>query len=181
MSEIEILDAESNVTPKDYLNHLLEFSKQSTQKNSIIFDFEVDANYCHCKITKYEIDGTRKEERQETFNNIEEVIEEILEPFLKKFANDNKIVINNISSYKEDTTSLKIISESNDMCNIYGIDEIIATKLSELVNKLEQSADISLEQQKIDNRGVGNVFAFVISILVLGVVMLGLLIPNFIK
>ena len=71
LSEIEILDAESNVTPKDYLNHLLEFSKQSTQENSIIFDFEVDANYCHWKITKYEIDGTRKEERQETFNNIE--------------------------------------------------------------------------------------------------------------
>ena len=67
------------------------------------------------------------------------------------------------------------------MWNIYGIGGINAKKMSELVNKLEQSADISLEQQKIDNRGVGNVFAFVISILVLGVVMLGLLIPNFIK
>lgn len=181
MSDIEILDIESNITPKDYLNDMLNFSKQSTQENSIIFDFEVDANYCHCKITKYEIDGIKKEEAQETFNNIEEVTKEILEPFLKSFAEANKIVINNISSYKEDTTSLKIISESNDMCNIHGIDEARATKLSEMVSKKEQSIDSSLAQQKIDNRGVGNVFAFVISLLILGVVILGLLIPNFIK
>lgn len=181
MSEVEILDIESNITPKDYLSYMLDFLKQSTQENSIIFDFEVDANYCHCKITKYEIDGTRKEERQETFTDIEEVIKEILEPFLKKFAADNKIVINNISAYKEDTTSLKIISESNDMCNIHGIDEKAATTLSEVVSKLEQSTDISVDQQKIDNRGVGNVFAFVISLLILSVVMLALLIPNFMK
>ena len=128
MSEIEILDAESNVTPKDYLNHLLEFSKQSTQENSIIFDFEVDANYCHCKITKYEIDGTRKEERQETFNNIEEVIEEILEPFLKKiFETDHK-------HNKIHTQTVRTIFSDNKSNILLNISTSIIFVLTNIVN-----------------------------------------------
>ena len=52
MAEIEMLDIESNTTPTSYLTKILEFLKQSTPENSIVFDFEVDANYCHCKATR---------------------------------------------------------------------------------------------------------------------------------
>lgn len=181
MAEIEILDFESKMTPKDYLNNILEFSKQTTQENSIVFDFEVDANYCHCKATKYNIDGLKDEIKEETFNNINIVMNELIEPFLKHFANLNKIVINNVSPYKDETSSLKIISETNDMCNIHGIDENSATRLSEMVRQIGTDNTLGLSQEKIDERGVGNVVAFMLSILILGTVIIGLLIPNFLK
>ena len=64
MAEIEMLDIESNTTPTSYLTKILEFSKQSTPENSIVFDFEVDANYCHCKATRYDIDGSKNTVQQ---------------------------------------------------------------------------------------------------------------------
>lgn len=181
MAEIEILDLESKITPKDYLTNILEFSKHTTQENSIVFDFEVDANYCHCKAIKYNIDGSKDEIKEETFNNISIVMNELIEPFIKHFADENKIVINNVSPYKEETSSLKIISETNDMCNIHGIDENSTTRLSEMVSQTEIDTKPSISQEKIDERGVGNVVAFMLSILILGIVIIGLLIPNFLK
>ena len=68
MAEIEMLDIESNTTPTSYLTKILEFSKQSTPENSIVFDFEVDANYCHCKATRYDIDGSKQEIKEEKIN-----------------------------------------------------------------------------------------------------------------
>ena len=81
--------------------------------------------------------------------------------------------------YKEETSSLKIISETNDMCNIHGIDEDNATKLSEMAKKT--SPTISMTQGQMDERGVGNVISFILSLLILGTVIVGLLIPNFLK
>lgn len=181
VSEIEILDIKSNITPKDYLANILEFSKETTPENSIVFDFEIDANYCHCKATKYDIDGSKEELKEETFDDINTVITELVEPFLKHFADINKIVINNISPYKEETSSLKIISETNDMCNIHGMDEKTTTRLSEMVRQTAKDTTIGMSQEKMDERGVGNIFAFIISFLVLGTVIIGLLIPNFLK
>ena len=73
MAEIEMLDIESNTTPTSYLTKILEFSKQSTPENSIVFDFEVDANYCHCKATRYDIDGSKQEIKEETKDVISEL------------------------------------------------------------------------------------------------------------
>lgn len=179
MAEIEMLDIESNTTSTSYLTKILEFSKQSTPENSIVFDFEVDANYCHCKATRYDIDGSKQEIKEETFDNITEVLKDLIEPFINHFADVNKIIINNVTPYKEETSSLKIISETNDMCNIHGIDEDNATKLSEMAKKT--SPTISMTQGQMDERGVGNVISFILSLLILGTVIVGLLIPNFLK
>lgn len=181
MSEIEILDLKSKLTPKEYLTNILTLSKQTTQENSIIFDFEIDRNYCHCKATKYNVDGSKEAIKEEIFDNINQVMNELIEPFLNHFVNTNKIVINNISSYKEQTTSLKVISEFNDMCNIHGIDEKNATRLSEKAKQIGMSNMSDISQEKMDQRGVGNVLAFIISILILATIIVGLLIPNFLK
>ncbi len=181
MSEIEILDLKSKLTPKEYLTNILTLSKQTTQENSIIFDFEIDRNYCHCKATKYNVDGSKEVIKEEIFDNINQVMNELIEPFLNHFVNANKIVINNISSYKEQTTSLKVISEFNDMCNIHGIDEKNATRLSEKAKQIGMSNMSNISQEKMDQRGVGNVLAFIISILILATVIVGLLIPIFLK
>lgn len=177
MSEIEMLDIKSNISPKEYLTKLLDISKHSTKENSIVYDFDIDRNYCHMKVTKYEVDGLKEEEKEQTFDNISEVINDMLTPFLENFAQEDNIVINNITPYKEDTSNLKIISESNDMCNIHGLDEELATKLSEMVGKIKTNTNHTTQQQ-IDNRGVGNALAFIISLLILGMVILGLLVPN---
>ena len=120
MDEVEKLEIQDTSTPQQYLDKINNFLKQSTPENSIIFEFDIDANYCHAKATKYEIDGSKEELEEETFSNLELVIQELLEPFLNQFTKDNKIVINQISPYKEEKVSLKIISEHNDMCNIHG-------------------------------------------------------------
>ncbi len=180
VSEIEILDIGNNISPKDYLTTLLELTKQSTPENSIVFDFDITTHYCHSKVTKYNIDGSKDVQKEVTFKDIKDAIENLIEPFLKTFANTNKIVINNISSYREDTSCLKVISEFNDMCNIQGIDENSATRLSEMIEKIGTNSG-NVIQERLDNQGVGNVVAFALSILILGIAILGMLIPNFLK
>ena len=179
MTEIEMLDIENNTTPANYLTKILEFSKTSTSSNSIVFDFEVDVNYCHCKAIKYDIDGSKQEIKEETFDQMNEVLKDLIEPFINHFAEENKIIINNVTPYKEQTSSLKMISEANDMCNIHGIDEDNATRLSEMVKKA--SPTISITQGQIDEKGVGNIVSFIRSRIILGTVIIGLLIPNFMK
>ena len=94
VSEIEILDIGNNISPKDYLTTLLELTKQSTPENSIVFDFDITTHYCHSKVTKYNIDGSKEVQKEVTFKDISDTIENLIEPFLKTFANTNKIVIN---------------------------------------------------------------------------------------
>lgn len=181
MDEVEKLEIEDTSTPQKYLEMINDFLKQSTPENSIIFEFNIDANYCHTKATKYEIDGSKEELEEETFSDINLVIKELLEPFLKQFTKENKIVINQISPYKEEKVSLKIISEHNDMCNIHGLQEKETTRISELVAQSTTHKVTNTSQDKIDQRGVGNALAFIFSILILGAIILGMLVPNFLK
>lgn len=181
MDEVEKLEIQDTSTPQQYLDKINNFLKQSTPENSIIFEFDIDANYCHVKATKYEIDGSKEELEEETFSNLELVIQELLEPFLNQFTKDNKIVINQISPYKEEKVSLKIISEHNDMCNIHGLQEKETTRISEAIGQTASNKPSAISQEKIDQRGTGNALAFIFSILILGAIILGMLAPNFLK
>lgn len=180
MAEIELLEMEEKMNTKEYLEQLIHFFQQSTKENSIVFHFELDPTSCTCKIIKYELDGSNQT-LEKRLNNKQDAIENILEPLITHFINNNKIIINNIASYKENTSSLKIISEENDMCNIQGIDEKLATRLSEMVEKSEKKFMTVQKEQQIDNKGVGNVLAFILSLFVLGIVILSFLLPNFMK
>ena len=63
------------------------------------------------------------------------------------------------------------------MCKINGLDNTNATYLSELVEKkMEQS----INQAKIDERGVGNILGFILSIILFAtIIMLMLFTSNF--
>ena len=67
------------------------------------------------------------------------------------------------------------------MCNITGLDDETVTKLLDLVDNIKRKAPIVNNQQKIDEKGIGNVFAFLISLLVVGLILLSMLVPNFVK
>lgn len=181
MDEVEKLEMEDTITPQKYLEKINSFLKQSTPENSIIFEFDIDANDCHTKAIKYEIDGSKEELEEENFSDAKLVIKELLEPFLKKFTVENKIVINQISPYKEEKVSLKIISEHNDMCNIHGLQEEEATRISEAIGQSTIHTTNGISQEKIDQKGFGNAMAFVFSILLLGAIILGMLVPSFLK
>ena len=64
------------------------------------------------------------------------------------------------------------------MINIIGLDENEIIRLSEMVNHMSKKENETLPQQKIDEKGVGNVLAFIISILVIGVILFGMLLPS---
>lgn len=179
MEEIEMLEVEDTTTPKQYLEKLIAFSTKATQENSIVYKFDIDNNYCHCEIIIYEINGSNEKLEKETFSDIEKTKKELIEPFLKYFSDNNKIVINNISPSLGETSNLKIISESNDMCEIHGMLDEDITRMSELVSHTEKEA--ASQQAKIDERGVGNTLAFVFSVLILGAIILAMLFPNFLK
>lgn len=177
-AKVEILDLEDKTTPKAYLARIVNYFKCSTQENSIIFNFEMDANYCHCKVIKYEVDGSKEELEQETFSDLELVLTDLLEPFLKNFSTNHKIVINSIQPAKNNTSNLKVISEQNDMCNIIGLKESITTRLSEKIRQKENNKTARTSQAKSDQKGVGNTLGFIISLLVVGTVILGLMFIN---
>ena len=105
----------------------------------------------------------------------EELLKNIIGPFVKELSTRNKIVINNISSYKGNTSSLKVISENNDMCKINGIDEKSATYLQE---KVDNKNTPEISQGKIDERGVGNILGFILSMIVFGLIILGMMTSN---
>lgn len=181
MEEIEILDLEKTENHQAYYQQLIEIIKEPTKANSLVIDFEFTISSCQSKITKYEIDGSNQVLLTKTFSNNKEVLTQIIEPFIQVFASKNNIVINSLSPGKENTTTLKIISEKNDMCNITGLDDETATKLLDLVDNIKRKAPIVNNQQKIDEKGVGNVFDFLISLLVVGLILLSMLVPNFVK
>lgn len=181
MEEIEILDLEPTENHQTYYQQLTEITKEPTKENSLVIDFEFTISSCQSKITKYEIDGSNQVLLSKTFSNNKEVLTQIIEPFVKDFASKNNIVINTLSPGKENTNTLKIISEKNDMCNITGLDDELATKLLDLVDNTKRKTPIVNNQQKIDEKGVGNVFAFLISLLVVGIILLSMLVPNFVK
>ena len=64
------------------------------------------------------------------------------------------------------------------MCNIQGMDEKEINRLSELI---EQKSRPINNQQQMNELGLGNIVAFIISILIVGTIILGMLIPNFWK
>lgn len=178
MEEIEILDIPEETSPTKYLDELISFLDQSTEENSIVIEFKFNKNYCDCKVVKYDVDGSNNKLKQKTFSNIKTVTTDIIEPFLKEFITKNKIVINNVLPDKQNTSDLKVISEHNDMCNIQGMDEKEINRLSELI---EQKSRPINNQQQMNELGLGNIVAFIISILIVGTIILGMLIPNFWK
>lgn len=178
MEEIELLETVEQEPHKECLEDLSACLKQSTKENSIVIKFVVESKYCHCNAIEYDVDGSNKKVEDKTFSEIDKVISMIIEPLIQQFIKTNKIMINNILPNQKNTSDLKIISEDNDMINIIGLDENEIIRLSEMVNHMSKKENETLPQQKIDEKGVGNVLAFIISILVIGVILFGMLLPR---
>ena len=179
MEEVEILEMEEMEPHQEYQEELSNFLKDTTKENSFVYEFKFDEKYCYCKVVKYELDGSHQELDNKKFSDTTAVIKEILEPFLKNFATQNEIIINTISPSKEDKSNLKVISENNDMINIFELEDEQITKLSEIVGQEKKNKQGIHPQQQMDEKGVGNIFAFIISLLVIGVILFGMLLPNF--
>ena len=179
MEEVEILEMEEMEPHQEYQEELSNFLKDTTKENSFVYEFKFDGKYCYCKVVKYELDGSHQELDNKKFADTAAVIKEILEPFLKNFAIQNEIIINTISPSQEDKSNLKVISENNDMINIFELEDEQITKLSEIVDQEKKNKQEIHPQQQMDEKGVGNIFAFIISLLVIGVILFGMLLPSF--
>lgn len=179
MEEIELLESVKQEPHKECLEDLFTCMKQSTKENSLVIKFVADSKYCRCNAIEYEVDGSNKEIEDKTFSEIDKVVSMVIEPLIQHFVTTNKIIINNISPNQGNTSDLKIISENNDMINIIGLDENEITRLSEMTDHMSKKESDILPQQKIDEKGVGNIFGFIISILVIGVILFGILLSNF--
>lgn len=180
MEEVEMLSIDATDPHQEYQKELLSFLNGASKDNSIIYEFNFDKQYCYCKITKYEIDGSHQILDNKTFSKPDEVLIEILEPFLKAFANQNNIVINNITPNKGNKSNLKIISEYNDMCNIINLNETDIIKLSELVEQEKKYHPKLPSNLNNNEKGLGNVIAFIISLIIVGIIILGMLVPDFV-
>lgn len=179
MEKIEILSIEATDPHKEYQQELLGFLKKATKENSVVYEFKFTNKYCYCKTVKYEIDGSNEILDDKTFSNPKEVLLKIIEPFLKEFANQNEIVINQILPKSNNRSDLKIISNNNDMCNIVDIEEEKVTKLSELVDHEKKNQSQTALNQENSEQGSGNVVAFIISLITVGILILGMLVPDF--
>lgn len=179
MEEVEILEMEEMEPHQEYQEELSSFLKETTKENSFVYEFKFDEKYCYCKVVKYELDGSHQELDNKKFSDTTAVIKEILEPFLKNFAIQNEIIINTISPSQEDKSNLKVISENNDMINIFELEDEQVTKFSEIVDQEKKNKQGLHPQQQMDEKGVGNIFAFIISLLVIGVILFGMLLPSF--
>lgn len=187
--EIEILELEDNkavTSYKDYIEESKNTIRQTTKDNSIVLDFKLEDTTCSTKITKFEIDGSNKIIKDITFPIENDIINELLEPVLKIYAQQNKIIINTVTPEKGELSVLKIISETNDMFVVTGLHLGEATRLLELVKTIQteknnKTSSASNYQQKLDERGVGNVVGMLLSITFIGLVVLSLILSNFLK
>lgn len=179
MEKIEILSIEATDPHKEYQQELLGFLKEATKENSVVYEFKFTNNYCYCKTVKYEIDGSNEILDDKTFSNPKEVLLEIIEPFLKEFANQNEIVINQILPKSNNRSDLKIISNNNDMCNIVDLEEEKVTKLSELVDHEKKNQSQTTFSNENNEQGSGNIVAFIVSLIIVGILILGILVFNF--
>lgn len=189
--EIEVLDWEdepSIVSYEDYIDAAKAITQQTTQDNSIIFNFKLEGDTCLNKITKFDIDGSHQVMKEHTFSNSSDFLPKLLEPILINYVKLNKIIINTVTPEKEELALLKVISETNDMFEVSGLNNKEATRLSELVEEIKRDQskkNITTAspnyQQKIDERGFGNVVGLLISIAAIGTVILGMLFSNFLK
>ena len=181
MEEIEMLSIDATDPHQEYHQELLKILKDATKDNSIVYEFKFDNQYCYCKVTKYEIDGSHQLLDKKTFSKPKEVLIDIIEPFIKSFANQNDIMINNITPNKGNNSNLKIISEFNDMCDIINLNETDIIKMSELVEQEKKNQQNRPTDLNKNEKGLGNVIAFMISLIIVGIIILGMLVPDFIS
>lgn len=166
LEEIELLDIENDEKYQNYYNKLINTLNQTTIENSIIFEFEIKENICLCKIEKYEVNGSHQMIQTQEFSKIEKVIDRIIKPFLSVFNKKNKIIIHTITPTHGTKSNLKLITENNDMCNIKNLEDKTIIELSEKIDQDKES------EQKIDEHGVGNVLAFILSLIIVGIILL---------
>ena len=65
------------------------------------------------------------------------------------------------------------------MCNIIDLEEEKVTKLSELVDHEKKNQSQTKLNQENNEHGAGNVVAFIISLIIVGILILGMLVPDF--
>lgn len=174
LEEIELLEIETDKDYQEYYNKLLSYLRETTLENSITFEFKIEKNNCLCKVEKYEIDGSHQIIENKRFSEVEKVIKIIIKPLLSSFSKQNKIIIHTISPNHGNKSNLKIITEKNDMCNIINLEDKKIMELSEQIDHEKKNTQ-KLSQQKMDEHGVGNALAFILCLVIVGMIFLGMI------
>lgn len=162
----------------EYQNELNKIYSITNDDNSIISVFSVLDNICnHNLMIKYN-SGVTSNEKNKDFEYNNDFKENFLIPMVEDYVKYNK-VLNDRIEINDDKVSLIVNNIHNDTLIIKNIDEVLATKLSDIIktNNIDNTNIIDSNEIKreLHQKGVGNTLVIVLVLILILLVIAGII------
>ena len=173
MDDIEVLEVEDSKMYQEYYGKILKYLDKTKEKDSLLIEFHFENNTCQSKIIRQEQNNPTPIIIFQSFTELEEVKKHIIIPLIKTYLGKYKVLINKIYPTAEKESMLKLMGGENTSLNIIGLEQ---NQLEEfyLLVKEEQ------EKRKKEN-GISNTIALGISLIVVGIILMLMAVPNLVK
>lgn len=173
--DVEFLSDFDVVNYDELNNSLVQNINLTTKQNSIIIELRIDNNKCYISSKKIEQDGDVVELQNKFLEFNEALKKRLIESFLYQFVMNNIIIVNEISDSEiSNKSNCRIVTDTNDMFVIIGIDHEYAFYLCDLITNLIQSNNLNITHvKKLNARGVSDFVIIVMTIILIGITFIG--------
>lgn len=170
--EVITLDKDGQIDPisfeyNNYRNELNKIYSTTTEEKSILSDFIINNDKCTHILTIRQLNGKRDVLLNKEFDYDNSFKENFLPLMLSDFNNYNKISDINILDSDNNLVIFTARTKENDILNIKYINKEMAIKLNNVIHPVNKVINIK------NSKGIGNTFIIVMSILIIGVILIG--------
>lgn len=154
----------------EYRESLLNISRLTNKKNSILINFKVEGDSCHNVVSYIQQDGTMDIFEDCTFVCDDEFYKEFLEKFVVDYCSNMVVAFNdNIDINADGKYTYRVVTDDNDMLSIDDISLDYANYLSNLSKKQIASKNESNLLDDIDQKGVTTILSTILLIGFIGI------------
>ncbi len=159
---------------QDYLDKLNQIYTTTTEENSVISEYVVNNNKCSHTLIIRELNGNKTLALSNEFEYNDSFKNEFLEAMIQDYKKHNSVLDCNIVTVENDLTSIIIRTKENDTLTIRNIDIDLASKINDQVMpKQELNSPNKTLMKKIDEKGIGNTFVILLTVLLIGITLVG--------
>lgn len=161
----------------EYRNDLNKIYATTTDENSLISKFVIENGKCnHTLVIKYS-NGTVSTEKSHVFDYTENFRNDFLAPMLEDYNKYNTIFDDSVVIKDNSLATFTARTKDNDSLIIENINMDVASKLSDLVKKRDNSnpnlTDSNTIKQVYNEHGLGNTSVIILTILLIGMTVIG--------
>ena len=161
----------------EYRNDLNKIYAITTDENSLISKFVIENGKCnHTLVIKYS-NGVVSTEKSHVFDYTENFKNDFLAPMLEDYNKYNTIFDDSVVIKDNSLATFTARTKDNDSLIIENINMDVASKLSDLVKRRDNSnpnlTDSNTIKQVYNEHGLGNTSVIVLTILLIGMTVIG--------